>query len=249
MKKFNILSDSKSVIQALHSNLLKANSNCIIFKIKEKLIKLQDQGKSITTMWIPAHCNIEGNEKEYMYAKDAIRLEEEPQNRVPYTDFLPASKISMIEKRTALWETYWETSAQNRMTRGLPPESRYKQVHPQIPQNPLVPWLRETKKPRDFYSVITRLRTGHNRSPAHLNRLNIDPSACPCGKNIGTLQHMIFECPLGAHAIAQLTVSLSNIGLDPPAGENWSIISLLQKPNIEIYKVLYTYIKTTNMQI
>jgi hypothetical protein len=135
------------------------------------------------------------------------------------------------------------------MTSVLPLESWYKQVQPQMPQNPFIPWFRESKKPRDYYSVITRLRTGKNRSPAHLNRLNIDTSACSCGNNTGTLQHMIFECPLGAHARAQLRVSLSNIGLDPPVDESWSIISLLQKPNIEIYNVLYTYIKTPNMLI
>ena len=70
-KNIVILSDSKAAIQAI------ASTNCPkMEKIKEihcMIQQIQKLGKNIVLQWIPAHCNILGNEKADVLAKKGLQ--------------------------------------------------------------------------------------------------------------------------------------------------------------------------------
>lgn len=159
-----ILSDSKSVLQALNRGGTKnrADMQADVLLLIHQLIC---RGSIVKLMWVPSHVGIEGNEKVDKAARQAVQS-----GQRTYVGF------SLSEIKTKLRKTVYE---QWDIKRKATCEKRN--------------WtfLAGTRChtppfPRRNIKIITRLRT---RCPAFrfFNRL------CPCGCNI-SLDHMLSDC-------------------------------------------------------
>lgn len=249
-KDFIILSDSKSVLTALKGNLIKPNVNWILLQIKEKVKNCIEEEKNITFCWIPAHCNIKGNEKADLAAKSAIFEGEETDIKLPYTDILKVTNELHINDWKSHFNSIKESNQQRRIEAGYEASSWYDKVLLEFPKNPLVPWFKGKLKSRNFYSIINRLRIGHNSSPSHLYRLGIKTDkGCSCGYFDMCPQHMIFECPIAWEARAELTLELSQLGFGPPKEESWSLTQILKSKLLEAYSKLVKFILRSGMPI
>lgn len=106
----------------------------------------------------------------------------------------------------------------------------------------MVPWLYEFKftKKSDI-SALCRLRTGHNRSVAHLFRMNlVDSPHCDCGM-ISTTNHIFFECESNSVATNALISGLITQKVHLPT----SIDVLLRMKDSKIYRLILNFIKNS----
>ncbi|XP_024893394.1 uncharacterized protein LOC112468443 [Temnothorax curvispinosus] len=100
--KFTIVSDSKSVLEAL-TNPVTCRSNYLIPLIKSKIIYAQERGKNIQLVWIPSHKGIMGNEIADEFARKAIRSGmESPAFKLPHSDLF----IEQREKLATEFHNY-----------------------------------------------------------------------------------------------------------------------------------------------
>lgn len=87
-----------------------------------------------------------------------------------------------------IWTKEWEKS---RVFKG----KYFGFIQPVIPYRP---WFYKHKNfNRTITTTICRLRFGHSCRPTHLRKLRIrDNSICECGLDEGSIDHVIFSCPL-----------------------------------------------------
>ena len=248
VNSYAVLTDSKSVVQALQGDLLNANTNFLLHEIKIKHMHLKNRGFKITIIWIPSHCSIAGNDRADELAKDAIITGTTTDFKPPYSDYLSLANLHLKSSWRENWQLSWEAITHRRKPEFANQPSWYQQVQPSLPDNPLEPWFKNINRTREFYSTITRLRIGHCCAPSHIKRIDIDPEAsCECGLLAATLQHMVFECNIALAQRAELIQALERLTTAPPPGEHWSLINLLKKNNPNILDSLFRFIKSTNM--
>ena len=70
-KNIVLLSDAKSVLQALHNPRNREHSN-----LKASLLQLGLSAQQIVLQWLPGHCNIWGNTRADQLAKEGSQLEQ-----------------------------------------------------------------------------------------------------------------------------------------------------------------------------
>ncbi|KAF4514170.1 UNVERIFIED_CONTAM: hypothetical protein B566_EDAN019322 [Ephemera danica] len=177
---FAILSDAKSVLQALNNTSPQAKYNWILTQIRSKISILHVFNKSVIFIWIPAHCGIQGNETADQMAKSSAINGPVLQIPIPHTDIVPI----IFQLQTKDWENHWESSwneiDQNRTNPAEP--SWYHTLVPRFPPNPYKPWFSKSKINRSIIFHITRLRIGHWAFPHLLHRLRmIQSNRCDCG--------------------------------------------------------------------
>ncbi|KAF4523529.1 hypothetical protein B566_EDAN013072, partial [Ephemera danica] len=254
---YAILSDSKSVLQALLNTSPGANYNWILTQIRTKISILSVFHKSVIFIWIPAHCGIIGNEFADLYAKNAASDGQLLNIPLPHSDFT----TFILTQQTLDWEQHWEASwneiDQNRINPAEP--SWYHTLVPSFPRNPYKPWFSKTKINRSIIFTITRLRIGHWAFPYLLHRLRmIQSNRCDCG-SVGTINHIFFSCPDNEEATAQLILSLINFNIDPllaalsgltdsaPGEDNisFSMIQHLPDNGLDILRDILNHIWTT----
>ena len=96
--KFNIYSDSKSVLQALQSK----NSSTPLITRLDKMNTLS-KNNSIILTWIPSHIGIQGNERADGAAKKALQTCIS-NIKIPYNDLKPLINIFILKK----WQKSWD---------------------------------------------------------------------------------------------------------------------------------------------
>jgi ribonuclease HI len=72
-QNFMIFSDSASVLKGISNFSTMNNTSHITQMLKDKIERLELQGKIIQFYWIPGHCRIEVNERADLEAKQAIK--------------------------------------------------------------------------------------------------------------------------------------------------------------------------------
>lgn len=182
-KKFIILSDSMSALQALSSCKISANFNYLIYVLRGLVYDLLINGINIEFCWVPGHSGILGNEIVDSIAKLTENVEFSD-FKVPYTDLYLFLKDIMLQR--------WMLSlASSRTVKG-------KWLAEIQPSPSTVAWFEKGDNylGREFITSICRLRIGHCKFPAHLNRLNLlNNSKCKyCSFEPCTLQHLFFDC-------------------------------------------------------
>jgi len=161
-----IATDSESLVNSLKNRSWKIQDEWLK-KIKKTLAEIRS---TITVLWIPSHCDIEGNEK----ADDlANKGRTKDQNNVPVTQAIVKAKIK-AEK--------WE-----------PTHERAREVF----KDRLKPKFEvESKWTRRMRSLFARLRTDHAKELANYQHKigNIDsPNCTECNKP-ETIKHVLCEC-------------------------------------------------------
>lgn len=103
-RKMLVLSDSKSVLEAVTSLGIVSNANYLTFRMKEKILSYV--GKSIgrfhiELLWIPAHMGIRENEHVDGVAKMAACKEEDFSRVIPHTEVMHLGEPSITFARKA----------------------------------------------------------------------------------------------------------------------------------------------------
>jgi hypothetical protein len=74
ISKTVILSDSKAAIQSIVS---KQERDAETLKCKRLLVWLHNRNEHVTLQWVPAHCNIYGNEEAHRLAKEGSKMKQD----------------------------------------------------------------------------------------------------------------------------------------------------------------------------
>lgn len=189
-KKFLIISDSMSALQALKSTKIDANLNYIVYEIKSIIhdIRVSHNNVTIELCWVPGHSGILGNELVDTLAQSEFNSSTNICDAlVPSSDLVIAIRDSMILRWT------------NQLNFTRKHKGKWLAEIQQIPST--TAWFEGKGQKayicRKFYTCISRLRIGHCRLPAHLNRLRLlDTSACEhCSCQIADINHIFLNCP------------------------------------------------------
>lgn len=194
--KWVVVSDSMSVLRNLANNKLHANTNFIIYLIKQLWVELSDSNINVSFAWVPSHKGVEGNEKADYLANTIVKFANTIASTVansdadvslPYTDVVSILKQRMCQA----WgrHLYNCTQVENK-------GSWYSALDVQIDS---IPWFCKSRffLNRKFYSTICRLRFGHCRLNYHLHRLKMvnSPRCDYCqSQEIQSINHIFFEC-------------------------------------------------------
>ena len=166
-KHFIIYTDSRSVLETIHSNSCSPSFTSVL-QLYDKLCK---KGFNILFCWVPAHVGIKGNEAADKAAKQACNTLNSP---IPYPDIKLAVKAFIKRK----WQREWDGHCDNKL----------KQLKPCITIWP-------TLIPRKIDVIVTRLRIGHSRLTHRHLLLAEDKPTCPhCLSSILTIGHLLTDC-------------------------------------------------------
>lgn len=226
IKKSLILSDCRSGLQALRSNLFYSkNISPIIFKIKELLLYFSLNNYSVSLAWIPGHSGILGNERADRAAKEAIICGDLDSFMVCPQDLLLLPKFTMMQA----WQSSWVSQSVND-----------KDNYSNFIQNliPSKPWFFKFKFDKTSTSVLCRMRLGFCCSPAFLAKIRIkDSSLCECGLEEGNLNHIFLVCPLYDHSFIYDSLHSFPVNMN----------SLLSAPSN--YSILVSFINNNKIKL
>ena len=212
-----IYSDSKSSLLSLNQfnpklEILK-DIHALIFKITQNKTK-------ITFCWVPAHCDIRGNELADEQAKRAANITRTCLKPISASDFKPYIKSQIL----SFWSEKWTSLSYNKL----------KDIGGEIGK----------KIFSNFHSRIdeikfTRIRLGHTRL-THSYLLTGDQvplcTTCNC---IYTIRHMLRLCPKFRNErknhFGRFTLSIQ------------STKEILDRKNINKNKSLINFLKATNL--
>lgn len=164
-----IFSDSKSVISAVKGH--KTHHPWVV-KIRRELARLRD---SVELCWVPAHCDIDGNEKADELAKTGASSTQNAElEEIPYPDF----KLCVKKLLRQRWNQLWYSC-----------DTKLRRIKESSTE-----WLSSRTLTRRDSRAITRLRIGHTHlTHGHL-MANCDPEPCEtCGETT-TVQHILVDC-------------------------------------------------------
>lgn len=231
-----IITDSRSVLSALHNVNISFKLNYIIYNIRHMIQKLFDKFINVELLWVPSHSGIHGNEVADAAARSDHDEDRSELLKVPFTDYYSLFK----ELNRQLWKEYWDIT--------LEMKGRwYAEIQNELP---IKPWYHNFKYiTRRFITIITRMRMGHCLTPAHLNRIHvINNSRCHhCGTEDADLDHVIFQCPsFNIHRLI-LVSELSEINDNINENERQSVPRCVQEllVNKKYFNALYKYICNT----
>lgn len=179
-----ILSDSKSVLQALSKNKIDAYTNKYILEIKYWYNKIKTEfRKNITFIWIPAHKGIEGNEIADKIAKEATEEKEHGEIEVPISDLK-----SLFKKET--WIMTQNTIKEEARHKGKDYFNKFYR------EKEKKPWFHDVNRERYFTTLINRIRANHFNLNASLARKRyIESARCECGNETEDLKPCCMAMP------------------------------------------------------
>lgn len=237
-KNFLILSDSKSVLTAISSNIIPSDRNYLIYKIRHLVNDLNCNGKQVNFMWVPSHCGITGNEIADQATRNKVDEDHSSTLLVPFTDYHHTLKNDLKE----IWFNYHKEITK---TKG----KWYSKIQSTPPAQP---WYFRNKQvnSRSFITTINRMRFGHARVGTHLKRLKlVEEDQCEFCEEPENMEHIIFTCrKYGVQRlllVAQLQKERKLDLLIPstPDQESAHLQQLLTDPSN--YKALFDFIKST----
>ncbi|GIY79614.1 uncharacterized protein CDAR_57131 [Caerostris darwini] len=162
----NIISDSRSVLQALENV---NNMEREILAIKHLLANHEG---AIRLCWIKAHADFTGNERADEYAKSATTKEAIDFSMgysIPYIKGL--IKKDLLER----WQDRWSNSTKGREVFAILPEVKTSRIQ------------------GDFFT--NQLMTGHGCIGIYQERFFGKSAACSCGHILEDRNHIIYDCP------------------------------------------------------
>ena len=177
-RKYTIFSDSQSALQALAP---KMHNSPLVQKIKQKLSLANSKNIEICFCWVPAHCDIPGNEKADKLAKEAALTAADDRavsNPIPHTDIATVIQ-GAVKKR---WQLYW-LGGDHRGQKLL-------EIKEEIST-----WSSANQKNRKIECVLARLRIGHtNVTHAYLMEGLTNPPQCETCHTVISVKHILMEC-------------------------------------------------------
>jgi ribonuclease HI len=169
-----VLTDSQSAIKRLQSG-----PQCQTTATAQRIwLSLNESNSTFSFQWVPAHCDIEGNEEADKLAKEAARNRSEPNSGVSYA----AAKATIARHSREKWQ---------------------RRAKPSVPDAKFVPAELETGLSREERVALSQLRTGGKclrlaTYRAFLSRDHARPQSPDCPHCPGfpeDVQHLIHDCP------------------------------------------------------
>lgn len=228
-----ILTDSKSVLQAISTSVLKHYKNIIIYNIRELLYSLSCKQTIIRFIWTRGHVGITGNETVDQSAKEAtkfIKIDRCPSN----SDIGTIFKQNIRKNWEEIWLEYVNTS-----------HSPYTLIHPTLPKS--IPHIMDFCVSKSYSTIITRLRLNHGCFPAHLFKIGLNnTSLCSCdNSSVCDMNHLFFSCKNHPQVIAEFETFLKTLSMQFPT----NITSLLSSHNKQIYDAIVNFIRQARISI
>ncbi|GIY36395.1 uncharacterized protein CDAR_392761 [Caerostris darwini] len=165
IKKAKIVTDSRSVLQALNNP---SNTNPSVLGLKELL----RYAPSIEFIWTTAHIGVAGNESADIHAKLGT---ERPIIDSYYSRPLSLLKSLLLTENLGTWQQLWSTSLKSRDVFQLCPMINLRRIH------------------ANFF--INQVITGHGAIAKHQARFFGANPDCSCGTAIEDRDHIILHCP------------------------------------------------------
>jgi hypothetical protein len=103
-RRYRIVTESSSSLKALQIRKVASRTHSLVYKIKKACWWLKNNEYEIHMMWIPSHLGVRGNEQTDQLAGDALK------NSIEWhapSDFLPLSRIRLLEGWQSGWYTYF----------------------------------------------------------------------------------------------------------------------------------------------
>lgn len=233
-----VASDSWSVLAGLDAPDLRGTKHPLLYLIKDALMRLTDRSCNINLIWIPSHSGICGNEAVDALARDAAESEAPGDEgigvvrRIFPSNYFRSIKLKFIEEATV----FFEASA---AVKGFRYFNRVK-------SKPGVPWFHSTKLSASTIKLISRIRSFHTHSRAHMTEKNItqEPS-CDCGAERQDVQHLFFGCPLFRSNSDKLILDLHRAGI----GGFTDVEEIAFSENIKAYQALQRFVTETGIWI
>ena len=225
IQKVVIFSDSLSALKAIqHSHRNKGGDHYLVHKIRGMLWVCSARDYNVQLSWVPGHCGIRGNET-------ADLLAETGNTSTLYIHAKDPSEILGWLKRDVLisWQMDWNHSGK---TKGR----RVQLIKPNVTTPP---WFHQGQfESKLFTTTMTRLRMGHGLFPQHMHRIGLTESpACNCGE-VGSLDHIFFNCPNFEHIRVEFLRILRKLGYQAP----FNLVSLLATNSLKVYRILFQFI-------
>lgn len=184
LSKIGICSDFRSVLECIGSWGVKKSKHPLIYDIKLEIDLAEREGLQVTLLWVPGHCDINGNEMADSLVKLGALSTEPP----PFDYLLPEDLIHNTNKEfQILAHKHLETQFESK-------ETRYNSHIKILSEKPWFEPLQHIN--RKVISLMTRIRSYHIATGPHLLDKNIIKSKeCPCGFDIRDWRHILFFCP------------------------------------------------------
>lgn len=217
-----IITDSKSVLEALSSHIYKNFKNKIIVEILKICHLLELSGCSVYFVWTKGHSGITGNEKVDSLAKEAV-LNGDVEHILTIFDL----NLYFLRATVEVWKNDWSQFVGQS-------NNQYVQLHRELPRN-----IVYHQRSRHFSTTIFRLKVQHGRYQAHLFRIGVvEEATCPFCNNVeGSLNHILFECTQTMRASDKLLETLRACGVSTPT----YLTNILAGANMDIYKALVEF--------
>lgn len=225
-----IFSDSLSALQKI-ANFMKPSDDHLTLSTKRKVIELNRNGNNVELVWIPSHTKIFGNDQADSLANEGRGGEFPIELHLNYSEFLPGLKQQF-------WEVWIERWKQISETKG--------KIYGQLIQVPYKKLWFKSYGDLSRKEIVTfcRIRSGHCSSPEHLNRIGVKPDPlCECGE-IGSIIHLLFECPRFVHHSDILYHTIQQIYKNTPLN-----ISNIILASPKIIKPLVNFLKVCQLSL
>lgn len=140
-------------------------------------------------------------------------------------NFIPKSKKNIREE----WKTAWKELIKKK-------GNHYANITTELP---ITPWFNMYEyKNRRHLTTIIRMKSGHCLTPYHLFKINmINNPFCECGQ-VGTLNHIILECPININNMFDLYLELAKNKIPTPI----SIYTLLNNINTQSFNLINKFL-------
>lgn len=225
-KDIIILSDAKSVLEAIDNNQLNVYHNKYVVEIKEMKIS-RELGKRVIYVWIPAHVGIQGNEMADKLAKEATGEKEDPSITVPIGDFRKIFKL-------ATWNMTQDILVREAQFKG---KFYYENYYDGRKKKP---WFSGINVERYYITIINRLRANHYNLGDSLERKGyIDSARCECGNEKESLEHVLWQCNIYDEERCRLDHELRQRGITTEI----DIKKVIKEEDCLTFTCIYNFIK------
>lgn len=189
-RKVVILSDSLSSIQCIQGRWFLRTLADMVSDILILISQVNDMGKQVVFMWVPAHVGISGNEKVDLLARTAASEQSQDTVVLRKEDLFASVKADCMLQ----WQVYWQN------------EDRGRFCHSVLPVCKRVPWFHGIPGiKREGLCNINRIAANHFRLAAHLYRINIlDSPLCATCQLPEDVDHVLFHCSRSSEGRTEL---------------------------------------------
>lgn len=184
-----IASNSQTSLAALSAPDRTGHCHHLVYRIKEKILKLQQDEYRIVIVWIPEHTGVWGNDAADFLANLAAKWTSA--KAIPCSEtqlFFPHNMTSILEEFLLASFSEFKEESQTK-------HIGYRYFN-KVKKKFGSPWFKSFPSlSRKAIAVINRLHSGHMRLNSHLHcKGMIDDPRCSCQQDLQTIEHVLFHC-------------------------------------------------------